>query len=329
VVTESLDLHTEPMTSGTAATTFVTGAAGFIGIELVKILVSRGHPVFGLAQSARAVDSVRRAGGIPVVGDLLEPGPWQDEATAADWVFHLPPHPQPGTRVTRKRDAAATRGRLSMDAHLLDAVATGATRRIVYVTDASCYGTEGSRPITEDEPVQPSEWGRCLIPALERVEGYLVCGLPIVTALPGWVYGDGSWFFEYVVQPVMTGRRVFQFGKTGPLVSPIHIHDCARALVHLAEHGETGRRYFVVNSDPVFLNEFADVFARAAKRPLRVWPLPGAAAQYLLGRVLADYIQSNAVFSNVRLRGTGFRFVYPTLEQGVQQVLATMHERTG
>jgi nucleoside-diphosphate-sugar epimerase len=58
------------MTSGTAATTFVTGAAGFIGIELVKILVSRGHPVFGLAQSARAADSVRRAGGIPVIGDL-------------------------------------------------------------------------------------------------------------------------------------------------------------------------------------------------------------------------------------------------------------------
>ena len=317
------------MTIGAAATTFVTGAAGFMGIELVKILVSRGHPVFGLAQSARAVDSVRRAGGIPVVGDLLEPGPWQDEATAADWVFHLPPHPQPGTRVTRKRDSAATLARLSMDAHLLDAVATAATRRIVYVTDASCYGTQGSRPITEDEPVQPAEWGRCLIPALERVEGYLVCGLPIVTALPGWVYGDGSWFSEYVIEPVMKGRRVFQFGKTSPLVSPIHVHDCARALVHLAEHGETGRRYFVVNSDPVFLNELADVFARAAKRPLRLWPLPGAAARYLLGRVLADYIQSNAVFSNVRLRGTGFRFVYPTLEQGVQQVLAAMHERTG
>ena len=27
----------------------------------------------------------------PVMGDLLEPGQWQDEA-AADWVFHLPPH---------------------------------------------------------------------------------------------------------------------------------------------------------------------------------------------------------------------------------------------
>ena len=33
----------------------------------------------------------------------------------------------------------------SMDAHLLDAVAAGSTRRIVYVADTSCYGATGMR----------------------------------------------------------------------------------------------------------------------------------------------------------------------------------------
>jgi hypothetical protein len=32
------------------------------------------------------------------------------------------------------------------------------------------------------------------------------------------------------------------------------------------------------------------------------------------------------VFSNVRLRGIGFRFRYPTLGHGLQQVLGTLHE---
>ena len=203
------------------------------------------------------------------MGDLLEPGPWQDEA-AADWVFHLPPHAVDGPRVTRRRAASITRARVLMDAHLLDAVAAGATRRIVYVADTSCYGATGPRPITEDTPPQPSAWGRCLTPALERLDGYIVAGQPIVAAFPGWVYGNGGWFRERVIEPVMAGRRVLLFGKTGPWMSPIHVEDCARALVHLAEHGEPGGRYFLVNRDPIRLHEFAETFARLANRPLRV-----------------------------------------------------------
>ena len=250
--------------------------------SLVKVLVARGHQVFGLTPSAEAAQRVRRAGAVPVMGDLLEPGKWQDEA-AADWVFHLPPHAGCRPWVTRRRAASITRARLLMDAHLLDAVAAGATRRIVYVADTSCYGATGPHPITEDEPPRPSAWGRCLTPALDRLDGYVVAGLPIVTAFPGWVYGNGSWFRERVIEPVMAGRRVLQFGKTGPWVSPIHVHDCARALVHLAEHGEPGGRYFLVNSDPIRMHEFADTFARLANRPLRVWRLPASAARLVVG----------------------------------------------
>ena len=39
-----------------------------------------------------------------------------------------------------------------------------------------------------------------------------------------------------------------------------------------------------------------------------------------------SYVRDDAVFSNIRLRGIGFRFSYPTLEDGLQQVLGTLHE---
>ena len=313
------------MASDARATTFITGAAGFIGTELVKVLVARGHRVLGLTHSVEAAERVRRAGAVSVMGDLLKPGPWQDEA-AADWVFHLPRHPVRGPRVTRRGAEFITRARVLMDAHLLDAVAAGATRRIVYVADTSCYGEMGPRSINEHEPPRPSACGRCLTPALDRLDGYVVAGLPIVTAFPGWVYGNGSWFRERVIEPVMAGRRVLQFGKTGPWVSPIHVHDCARALVHLAEYGKAGGRYFLVNSHPIQMHEFAGAFARLANRPLRVWRVPAAATRLVAGPVLADCIQADAVFSNIRLRGIGFRFQYPTLEQGLQQVLGALHE---
>jgi nucleoside-diphosphate-sugar epimerase len=325
VAASSLAFHTGGMAGDARATTFVTGAAGFIGTELVKVLKARGHRVFGLARSLDAAERVRRAGAVPVMGDLLERGMWQDEA-AADWVFHLPPHPMRGSRVTRRRAESIARARLLMDAHLLDAASSGTTRRIVYVADAMCYGAAGRRSITEDEPPRPSASGFCLTPALDRLDGYVVAGLPIVTALPGWVYGSASWFRERVIEPVMAGRRVLSFGKTGPWVSPIHVHDCARALVHLAEYGEPGGRYFLVNNDPVRMNEFAGTFARLANRPLRLWRVPARATRLVAGPVLAEYIDSDAVFSNIRLRGIGFRFQYPTLEQGLRQVVGALHE---
>ena len=292
-------------------------------MELIKLLVTRHHRVFGLTDTVEAAERVRRAGAVAVMGDPLEPGPWQDDA-AADWVFHLPPHAVYGRRMSGRRAESIARARMWMDAHLLDAVSAGRTQRIVYVADTSCYGATGPRPITEDTPPQPSAWGRCFTPALERLEGYIAAGQPIVTAFPGWIYGNGGWFQERVIEPVMAGRPVVLFGKTGPWVSPIHVEDCARALVHLVEHGEPGGRYFLVNRDPIRLHDFAGTFARIANRPLRVLRVPKVTTRLVVGPVLSDHFLTDAVFSNIRLRGTGFRFLYPTLEQGLQQIVGVL-----
>ena len=308
-----------------AATAFITGADGFVGTTLIKVLRGLGHQVFALAHSSDVAQRLSSAGATPVIGDLLESGGWQDEA-AADWVFHLPPYPRCKTRAKFARITSLARMRVSTDALLLDALTPSAVRRIVYVADASCYGPTGPRPITEDTPPRPSRCGRCLMPALERLDGYVVSGLPIVTALPGLVYGNGGWFRQQVIEPIITRQRVIQFGDAGRWVSPIHVADCARALVHLAEHGQPGRRYFLVNRDPVRMPEFATTFARLANRPMRVWRVPAVASRLMVGPVLADYLRADQIFSNIRLRGTGFHFEYPTLEHGLQQIVGALHE---
>jgi hypothetical protein len=47
----------------------------------------------------------------------------------------------------------------------------------VYVALASWYGATGTRSITEDEPPRPTGWRRCLTPAIDRLDGYVVAGL--------------------------------------------------------------------------------------------------------------------------------------------------------
>ena len=307
-----------------APTAFVTGASGFIGVELVKLLVAAGFQVYGLVRSPESKRRVQRAGGTAITGDLLVPGQWQDEA-AADWVFHIPPSAR--ARVPfwkRARRIGCTRAR--MDAHLLDAVADGATKRIVYVADSLCYGATGPRPVTETELSLSRGRGWCLAPSLDRLDGYVISGLPLVTALPGCVYGNASWFRNRIVDPINNGRRVVQFAAAGPWVSPIHVHDCARALIHIAARGEVGGRYFLANSEQVRLNEFAETFARLARRRLRVWRVPAAAARFLSESRLTDHARGDHAYSNIRLRGTGFHFRYPTLEQGIKELLRAVDE---
>ena len=79
-----------------------------------------------------------------------------------------------------------------------------------------------------------------------------------------------------------------------------------------------------MNNDPIQLHEFGATFARLAHQPLSVWRVPSPAIRLVVGPVLAGYLQADAVFSNIRLRGLGFRFRYPTLEEGLQQVLGAL-----
>jgi nucleoside-diphosphate-sugar epimerase len=311
------------MTAG-GFTAFVTGSAGFIGTELVTVLIARGHQVFSLARSVEGAQRVRRAGAVPVMGDLLEPGRWQDEATT-DWIFHLLPHADRGTSRTRRLGESIARSRVQMDIHLLDAASSSTTRRIVCLADAADFGRTGSRPITEDE-IPPSTPGNRSTAALDRLDGYVICGLPVVTAFSGLVYGNGSWLRERVIDPVRSGRRLLQVGRPAPWVSPIHIRDCARALVHLAEHGEPGGRYFLATDEAVRADDFARVYARLVNMPLRVRTIPVPLGRILFSSVRTESLDGNAVLSNIRLRGLGFQFRYPTIEEGLQEIVGAGDE---
>jgi nucleoside-diphosphate-sugar epimerase len=307
------------------ATVFLTGGSGFIGRHVAAELVSGGHDVRALARSAEGALAVEAIGAHAVHGDLLRAGSWQDEATSADWVIHLGSPSPFGGRLGSKRAEEYSRVRTAVDRALFDTLAHARVKRAVYVSGFSYYGASGCTPITEDVEPHPYALGKVLADAFDLVEPHLLMGVPIVCAFPGVVYGNGSWFAEHVIRPLLAGRPVVRFGRTAPLQPTIHVRDCARAIVHLAQHGRVGGRYFLANDQPARLDEIAAELARQLGRRLRVLTLPRALAPLLLGPLLAEYGERDAVLSNARLRALGFSFLYPTIADGAREVAGGLH----
>jgi uncharacterized protein YbjT (DUF2867 family) len=56
--------------------TFVAGASGAIGSQLVSQLVARGHEVVGTTRSAAKTGALRALGAEPVIVDAVDPMRW-------------------------------------------------------------------------------------------------------------------------------------------------------------------------------------------------------------------------------------------------------------
>ena len=70
----------------------------------------------------------------------------------------------------------------------------------------------------------------------------------------------------------------------------------------------------------------SSVFRIRHRRPADLRLVPRAAIRLVVGPVVAGCMQAEAVLSNIRLHGIGFRFRHPTLEQGLHQVLGALYE---
>ncbi|WNG35018.1 NAD(P)-dependent oxidoreductase [Archangium violaceum] len=310
--------HEEPGEGNTLKRLFVTGGTGFIGARFIPLALEAGYEVRVLTRNARAAERWKHAGVTPVHGDLLTPGPWQEEAAASEQVVHLAQPITFGGRVTHKRAVAYREQRLRMDSLLLESLKPGTVKRVLYVGGTSYYGNQGHNLVTEDSTPRPSGWGPYIAPAIEALPGYRARGLPLVEAYPGSVYGLGSWFEEYTLVPLKGGRRLFGLKETlVNKMSPIHVEDCARALLHLLEHGEVGRRYFVVDDEPVTFADLSRVAAETLGVTHRRVLLPRWLCTLALGPVLTDSLTAEALLSNARLHATGFQFRYPTIREGV------------
>ncbi len=299
---------------------FVAGGSGFIGTQFVPLAVAAGYQVQALSRSDKSGAALRQLGAIPIAGDLLVPGEWQKAAAQADVVVHLA---QPATfgvaRVTKARALVYERDRQIMDRHLIEALDPSHVQKVVYVSGTSYYGQQGQELRDESTIPNPRGWGPYIAAAIEQLKRYKNT-YPIVEVFPGAVYGPSSWLGE-ALESMQAGKRLPGLRGRQKTNSAIHFEDCARAILHLAENGAVGERYFAVDSKPCTLADIATIAAQTLNIPLKSRLVPKALVALLVGQITADSLDYENCLSNAKLLGTGFKLNYPTVQQGVPDVV--------
>jgi 2-alkyl-3-oxoalkanoate reductase len=253
--------------------TLVTGAAGFLGLAVVRALAVRGDRVRALV---RAPSEPLRALGAEVrIGDATDPVALRAAVAGVDVVFHLAglrraTDPSEFLRV----NAASTR-------HALEACLAAAPGLSRFVLVGSLAAAGPSRtPLREDAPLAPVEPYGASKAEAERIALSFADRLPVAVARPPRIMGPGD----------RENLLFFRIAKAGfaldlgdrPL-SWIDVDDCARGLLSLADRPEARGQVFFLASPEIttargLMAESAAALGVTARRvPVPPWLLRGLA----------------------------------------------------
>ncbi len=257
----------------------VTGAGGFVGQWLVRVLLEREYAVTGALQQGSQPPSALTARERAAVRwtplELLDSDSVRRVfSEPTDYVVHLAAvasgveaRQHPGH--TWAVNAAGTARILEVAAQQRHAGTADST--IVLASSAEVYGAHASRPLVETDPIRPcSPYAASKAGAeLAAMETSGRTGLKIIVARPFQQTGPGQ--DERFVVPALArrlrgarlaGARVIKVGNLQPVRDFLDVRDVCAALVTLLERGRPGGIYNIATGHGIGLEELFQRIAR-------------------------------------------------------------------
>ncbi len=282
----------------------VTGASGFVGSHVARLLTERGRDVRVMLRTTSKPDAMA---GLPVeihYGDVLDPDSLRAAMAGCGSVFHS----VVDARFWLTDTTPLYRNNVEGLVNSMDVALESGVQRFIFTSTMGTLGLNPDGPVTEDIPFNWRDRAPDYILARLEAENRFLeyCrerGLPGVALCVANTYGPQ----DYAPTPhgkmlwdVSRGRANFTMDAGAPTVD---IRDVAEAALSAEVRGRIGERYIIANE---FISN-RDFYTLAAKEgghePPRVIPLSvGYVMAWLGERIMRlrgkrDYmVRADAVF---------------------------------
>ena len=259
-------------------TTLVTGASGFIGSHVTRLLVERGDHVRALVRRNSRVDALA---GLPVDlvhGDLTDRASLDAAIRGVRRVFHV----AADYRLWARDPRAIYETNVEGTRRLLDACTRIDLERFVYTSSVATVAVSRNGSLPDERTIAQVDemvghYKRSKLLAEQAVLDAASRGLPAIVVNPTTPVGPGDW------KPTPTGRIIVDFLR-GRMVAYVNtslnlvpVEDVAAGHLLVADHGRIGERY-ILGARNMTLKAIFEVLAAGSGRPAPHVRIPFALA---------------------------------------------------
>ncbi len=240
---------------------FVTGATGFLGAHVARVLAEQGAELRLLVRSTSDLRNIEGLKADRVTGDLRSAASLEKAIAGCDTVFHV----AADYRLWVRDPEQMYRSNVEGTRALLEAARKNGVKRVVYTSSVATMGFSTNGTVAdEDSPVAMDDmighYKRSKFMAEQIAMEAGSAGQHVVVVNPSTPIG------EMDIKPTPSGRIVVDFLKkkfpayvdTG--LNLVDATECARGHVMALEKGRSGQRY-VLGGENLTLKQILDKLA--------------------------------------------------------------------
>jgi dihydroflavonol-4-reductase len=288
---------------------FVTGATGFLGSHVARVLAAQGAELRLLVRPTSDLRNLDGLNADRVIGDLRDSASLEKAISGCDVVFHV----AADYRLWVRDPDAMYRSNVEGTRSLLEAARKQGVRRVVYTSSVATMGftsdTSYSNLADEQSPVGIADmighYKRSKFMAEQVAVDAAKSGVDVVIVNPSTPIGERD------IKPTPTGRIVVDFLKrkfpayveTG--LNLVDATECARGHVLALEKGRPGERY-ILGGENLTLKQILDRLAAITGLPSPTVKVPylvalagGIFYEMVTGRLLGR--EPRATIDEVRM----------------------------